>query len=297
APDFELATNSGGVFRSRTLRGSWVVLHFTASWCPFCDAEVEHLGALAADYASRGVKVVIIDVKEDEARWTAYAKEHVSPAVIAIRDATGDAARRYAPPRAQPSFEDRSQVVLDATLIIDGAGKIRLFLMPDSKHFDPTFKAVRDELEGMLSAENAEPPTLAPDKIVSVAAGDAAIARPGGTGEVIIALSIAPFYHLMSDRPSAPEYIPTRVRLEDVDGVAFGEATYPAPVPFKLANHAIATFQGAVEVRIPFQVAAGAAPGDRKVKAALRYQACTATRCLFPATHVFETRATIRPGD
>lgn len=293
APDFELPTAAGGVFRLSSQRGSWVVLHFTATWCPICDAEVEHLGKLATDYAARRVRVVLVDVKEDPERWTAYAKEHVSPAIIALRDLAGDAAKRYAPPHAQPSFEDRAQVVLDATLILDDAGRIRLFLLPDSAHFDPTFQAVRAELDRVLPVAGAAPPLLAPEKVVSMEPRDAAITAPGARGEVVVPLRVAAGYHVMSDRPSAPEYIATRVHIDDAEGLAFGDAVYPPPASFQLAEHAIATFVDAFEVRVPFEVAAGAAPGERAVKGTLRYQSCTETRCLFPVTRAIELEVRI----
>lgn len=284
APDFEVPTGTGGTFRSQALRGSWVVLHFTASWCPYCDAEVEHLGKLAAEYAPRGVKAVLVDIKEDEARWTEYAKAHVSLSVIALRDATGEVAKRYAPPRAQASFDDRAQVMLDSTLIVDPKGRIRLFLLPDSKHFDPTFKAVRAELDRLLL--EAPPPTLAlrPENVVAVEPREGVFAAPGATGEVVVRLRVAPGYHVMSDKPSAPQYIATRLRLSEAEGLTFEEAQYPPPVAFKLVDHEIATFQGNAEVRVLFHVAPSAAPGLRAVGATLRYQSCTDTACLFPVT-------------
>jgi peroxiredoxin len=284
APDFELPTRNGGTFRSQELRGSWVVLHFTASWCPYCDAEVEHLGKLAADYASRDVRVVLVDIKEDEARWTEYANAHVSASVIALRDATGEWAKRYAPPHAQPSFDDRAQVMLDTTLILDPKGEIRLFLMPDSKHFDPTFRAVRAELDRLLLEAPLSATTLTPEGVVAVEPREGVFAAPGATGEIVVRLRVASGYHVMSDKPSAPQYIATRLRLDETEGLTLEEPRYPAPVAFRLVDHEIATFQGNIEVRVPFYVAPGAAPGPRTVKATLRYQSCTETACLFPAT-------------
>jgi len=156
APLFELPAIDGTRYRLADARGSWVLLHFTASWCPFCDAEVEQLGKVAGEYAKRNVKVVLVDVQEEQAQWTQYAKTHIAPAVIPLWDGSGDTARRYAPPHVQPAIEDRAQIVFDSTLIIDPQGKIRLFVMPDSKHFDPTFAAIRRELDSML-AEGAAP--------------------------------------------------------------------------------------------------------------------------------------------
>jgi peroxiredoxin len=283
APAFELPSGSGA-FRSSTLRGSWVVLHFTATWCPFCDAEGANLGALANDYAARSVKVVLVDIQDEEARWAEYAKAHVASSVVALRDATGDVAKRFAPPHAQPSFTDRSQVVLDSTVIVDPDGVIRLFLLPDSKNFDPTFKAVRAELDRMVPARS---PTalLAPERVVDVAVRSNA-------RDVEVSLRIAPGYHVMSDHPSAPEYIPTRVAFEPTDGVTWAAPIYPPPTPFKLVDKEIATFQGDAIVRVPFELAQGAT-GERVVAGTLRYQSCTETSCLFPVTR--KITATIHP--
>jgi peroxiredoxin len=262
APDFELPADAGGAFRLSSLRGSWVVLHFTASWCPYCDSEIAHLGELADRYAPRGVKVVLVDEKEPEARWHAYATAHVSPSVVSVRDEEGVAALRYAPPRAQPSFEDRSQVALDATLIVDPEGVIRLFLLPDSAHFDPTFTAVRRELDRMLAAE-----------IVHVA-----VSVGPGDGTLDVALDVAPGYHVQSHTPSEEQYVPTRVDVHAA-GVEFGEPRYPAGATYDATSH----------VAVPHK-AAGAGP--RRVTATVSYQACTASRCLFPTHRRIETNLT-----
>jgi DsbC/DsbD-like thiol-disulfide interchange protein len=100
----------------------------------------------------------------------------------------------------------------------------------------------------------------------------------------VVTLSIAPGYHVMSNRPSDPAYIPTRVRFEDAAGVSWDEPQYPAPVPFKLDQRSIDTFQGAAVVRIPFRVAPDAAPSSLHFAGTVRYQACTEGSCLFPVT-------------
>jgi DsbC/DsbD-like thiol-disulfide interchange protein len=183
---------------------------------------------------------------------------------------------RFAPPRAQPSFDDRAQAVLDATLIVDPAGVIRLFLLPDSAHFDPTFGAVRAEVERLVP-----PPVVA----VGAAPGTAAA---GEHAEIAVRLDVASGYHVMSDRPSAPTYVATRVAIDGAPGVGVGEALYPTPGSFALADRTIATFAGALEVKVPLDVAPDAAQGARRLRGTVRYQACTATRCLFPVSREFD---------
>lgn len=276
APELALPDLNGQAISLSSMRGSWLVVHFTATWCPFCDSEVEHIGSLADALAPRGVKTVIVDVEESASVWHDYASKRVAPSVLALHDASGAGAAHFAPPRAQPSFEDRAQAVLDATLIIDPAGIIRLFLLPDSAHFDPTFVAVRAEVE-----------RLVPEPVVVVGAAPRTVAA-GDHAELDVHLDIAPGYHVMSDRPSEPTYIATRVVVDGAPGVAVGGALYPPPGSFALADRTIATFAGAVDVGLPVDVAMDAGPGPRRLRGRVAYQACTATRCLFPVSQPFE---------
>ena len=282
APELALPDLAGRSVSLASMRGSWVVVHFTATWCPFCDTEIAHFDALADAYAGRGVRAVIVDVGEEAATWHAYAAKHVAPSVVALHDASGTAAARFAPPRAQPSFDNRAQAVLDATLIIDPQGKIRLFLLPDSAHFDPTFRGVRGELDRLL-----------PEPVVAVTAEAEGVAS-GGHGEVAVSLRVARGYHVMSDQPTEPSYVPTRVALEPAGGITSSDARYPASSAFSLGERSIATFAGTVDVRVPFDVAKDAAPGERKVSGTVRYQACTETRCLFPTSIPFAVTLRVR---
>jgi peroxiredoxin len=276
APDLALPGLDGRQVSLSSMRGSWVVLHFTATWCPFCDSEVAHLGELADAYAARGVRTVIVDVEEEAPRWRTYAATHLAPSLVALRDADGAATARFAPPRAQPSFEDRAQAVLDGTLIIDPQGKIRLFLLPDSAHFDPKFSGVRRELD-----------RLVPAPVVTIHAAAPAV-HAGGRTDVAVTLRVAEGFHVMSDRPSEPTYVPTTVAIEGADGVAVGMPLYPPSSPLPLGERSLATFGGTFVVHVPLEVAGEGAPGARTLRGSARYQACTSSRCLFPATLPFE---------
>jgi peroxiredoxin len=281
APELALPDLEGRIVSLASMRGSWVVVHFTATWCPFCDSEVEHLDALADAMAARGVKTVIVDVEEEAGVWRDFSAKHLVPSIVALHDASGKAAARFAPPRAQPSFDDRAQVVLDATLVVDPAGILRLFLLPDSAHFDPTFHALRAELDGLL-----------PEAVVAVRVAPQTLAA-GGHAELCVRLEIAPGYHLMSDRPSSPSYVATRVEVDEAPGIAVREALYPWPAPLVLADRTIATFAGGVDIRVPVDVADDASPGPWRLRGRIRYQACTASRCLFPVSRTFDTTVTI----
>ena len=281
APEFSLPADAGGELRLSALRGQWVVLHFTASWCPYCDSEIEHLGEVAAAFAPRGVRVVLLDVEESRAAWLSYARTHVAGNVLSAADETGRVARSFAPEHAQPSFTDRAQAVLDGTLIIAPDGKIKLFLLPDTAHFDPTFRALRAELTRLTEA-SGHAPLLAPEGVVSVSFSAADCG-------VRVSLSVAPGYHIMSDRPSQPTFIATSVTLSS-DDLSLAPAVYPKPVPYSFAEQTIATFRGQNEVLVPCRPGASPPIGVAAFSATLRYQACTDTACLFPVTRHFADR-------
>ena len=270
SPDFELPRTGGGSLRLSSLHGSWVVVHFTATWCPYCDAEIAHLGELADGYAGRGVKVVVVDLEEDAARWASYARERLAPSVLAVSDPTGDAARRFAPPHAQPSFTDRAQVLFDATLVIDPKGTLRVFLLPDSAHFDPKFTAVRAELDAVVGTR--------PDQAVGLMPRIAWSSTTEGT--LTLRLGIAPGYHVMSNQPVDGYSIPTDVRVEAARGVVVQAPRYPEPRPFTVGDKTLSTFEGAADVSLPFLAQGGGGAVDLRV----RYQACTASLCLAPRT-------------
>jgi peroxiredoxin len=284
APDFQLPVAGGGNLRLGSLRGAWVVMHFTATWCPFCDAEVEHLGELAESYAARGVQVLLVDVKEDVEHFRSYAEQRVPASVIPLYDASGEMAVRYAPPGAQPSFTDRAQVMFDSTVVVDPDGVVRLFLFPDSAHFDPTFRGVRSELDRLVGS--AEPP-------VSVSVAAPAALQPGAEGSLLVRIAIGPEYHVMSARPSLPNYIATSVRVDQADGIDIGSPVYPQPVDFDLGERSIATYQGKIEVTVPLHAVSKAPAGDRTLQGSIRYQACTRGRCFAPVALPFHARLQI----
>jgi peroxiredoxin len=300
APDFELPSREGAV-RLASLRGHWTLLHFTASWCPYCDAEVEHLGELATAYAKLDLHVVLIGVMEEPGHWNEYAATHVARSVVVLNDVDGAVSRTYAPPRAQPSFKDRSQVVLDSTVIVDPEGKIRLFLFPDSKHFDPTFRAVRGELDRLLVVGVASPAAKRPgepaaDGVVTIDVTAPGRVAAGEASEITVVLSIAPGYHVMSDHPSDPWFIATRVRFDDAAGVSWKEPRYPPAVPFELDGRTIATFRGKAVLSVPFILSRDADPAVRRVDGSVRYQACTEGSCLFPVTRRMTATIDVAPS-
>jgi len=192
-------------------------------------------------------------------------------------------AARFAPPRAQPSFTDRAQVLFDATLVIDPMGTLRVFLLPDTAHFDPTFAGVRTELDRQMDAfgpasgpsRTSAGDVLPGNQVVALAAAMRRSLVSGTGEELAVRLAIAPGYHIMSDRPPDPFSIPTQVRASAA-GLTFGAPVYP---PARTVGP-LSVFDGTPEIVLPLRRTNGQFCGPIAVD--VRYQACTESRCLAP---------------
>jgi peroxiredoxin len=150
APDFELPDQNGRKVKLASLRGSVVVLAFVTSWCPFSKAEQPSLKTLADDYKGKNVKFLAVDINEEEEDYKLYLSRVPIPFPV-LRDESGDVARSYAPPRAQPSFKDRSRVTVTSNLVIDPQGTIRFFGLVDTVNFDDKLVHVRHAVDALLA--------------------------------------------------------------------------------------------------------------------------------------------------
>src|SRR5688572_2082857 len=56
APPFTLNALDGQTYSLEQLKDKYVVIHFAATWCPFCNAEAPSLEQLYKDYHNRGVE-------------------------------------------------------------------------------------------------------------------------------------------------------------------------------------------------------------------------------------------------
>jgi thiol-disulfide isomerase/thioredoxin len=68
APEFDLPTLSGSRVTSRDLRGSVVLLHFWASWCPSCVPELPHYAELGRVFPGLRILHVSLDEEASAAR-------------------------------------------------------------------------------------------------------------------------------------------------------------------------------------------------------------------------------------
>jgi peroxiredoxin len=156
APDFELTDQTGRKVSLASLRGSVVMLAFVTSWCPFSEAEQPNLKQLAEDYRGKNVKVVAIDVKENDAGYQKYVDRMPMPFPV-LRDTGGVVVGAYTPAQAQPEIKDRSQVLVTSNLVLDPEGRVRFFTMADTLHFDAKLVHARGRIDELLAKGAANP--------------------------------------------------------------------------------------------------------------------------------------------
>ena len=151
APAFELKSLEGRAISLVGLKGKYVVLHFAATWCPFCNAEAPNLEQLSKDYRDKNVEVLLIDVKEEKTTvQNLLSKFNFSFPVLL--DPEGSVSAKYAPEGILPDLA-RDEVPIAANLIIDKEGKIRFYSLLNTANFDAKLNALKEKLNQLLASE------------------------------------------------------------------------------------------------------------------------------------------------
>jgi thiol-disulfide isomerase/thioredoxin len=115
APDVALTAADGSRTRLTDLRGTPVLLHFWATWCPPCKAELPDLLALGRKLrAAGGPRVIALSVDGDWSALRSFFGGQVPPEVML--DAGGGAAEDYGVSTLPDSY----------LLSADGALRLRL---------------------------------------------------------------------------------------------------------------------------------------------------------------------------
>ena len=151
ALDFNLPDLNGEMVSLSSLKGNIIVIHFATTWCPFCNAEALQLEQIYQDYKARGVKVLIIDVKEPVELVQEKLQDKFNFSFPLLLDSDGSVAASYCPPEAQPDLE-RDEVMIASNLLIDPEGKIQFFSLLDSEGFDAKLKELKAKLDALLAS-------------------------------------------------------------------------------------------------------------------------------------------------
>lgn len=106
----------------------------------------------------------------------------------------------------------------------------------------------------------------------------------GRKGVLNLEITVENGYHIQAHQPADPALIPTRLSFTWPDGFRGGEPAFPATHPFVLtgSQEVLQVFSDTFVVGIALELDARVAPGNYEIPAVLSYQACDASRCLFP---------------
>ena len=153
APSFKLKSLNGKPVSIGDLRGQYVVLSFMTSWCPFCNAAAPHFEQLSRDYQGKGVRAMIVDIGEQDAPISKFAKKYALSCPVLL-DRDGKIAQSYAPPADVAPDLKRHEVMIASFMIIDPEGKIRfLSLNEDTTKFDAKLTRLRETLDRLLASQ------------------------------------------------------------------------------------------------------------------------------------------------
>ena len=94
APPLVVPQVGGGTIDLASLKGVPVWINFMATWCPSCQDEFPLMNGFAARYASTGLVILAIDVKEDEGTVAAFADRLNATFPLGL-DTDGTASKRW----------------------------------------------------------------------------------------------------------------------------------------------------------------------------------------------------------
>jgi thiol:disulfide interchange protein DsbD len=121
--------------------------------------------------------------------------------------------------------------------------------------------------------------------------------QPGGEAVIAVVLDIAKGFHSQSHTPKDPNLIPLTLKLDPVEGVAFGEVQYPPGEDETYPGlGAVNVYTGKVVVYVPVKVATDAKPGPLKLAGSVRYQVCDDKTCFAPTRTAWSVQTTVAAG-
>jgi len=114
--------------------------------------------------------------------------------------------------------------------------------------------------------------------------------RPGGSFQVAFAVKIKPGFHINSHQTTDKFLIPTVVKFDKKEGIAFSPMSYPLPEQksFSFSTSKMPVYSGDILIFSQGQLSKDISPGDMRVSGLLAYQACNDQSCFMPSSVKFE---------
>ncbi len=125
--------------------------------------------------------------------------------------------------------------------------------------------------------------------------GSIKTATRGSTAYGKVVMSIPGGLHVNTNRPGSEYAIPTTVRLTGT-GVKFGAVTYPGgrSRKFEFSEDSIRVYDGRVTFSFQVKVPANFRGNTLRVRATVRYQACTEEVCYPPTSKTINLTAAVK---
>ena len=135
---------------------------------------------------------------------------------------------------------------------------------------------------------------MASAQTVSGSIGNGSVAR-GSSARGSVVLSIPGGLHVNSSRPASEYAIPTTVRLSG-SGIKVSGPTFPRGVnrKFQFSENVINVYEGTVRFPFTVNVPAGFKGDTVRVRAVVKYQACTDEVCYPPHSKEVTLTARVR---
>ncbi len=118
----------------------------------------------------------------------------------------------------------------------------------------------------------------------------------GRKAKATVVLEIPHDLHTNSNNPGSEYAIPTTVKITPVSGVKIGAVVYPRGKnkKFEFSEKALNIYEGRVVFTFDVTVPAGYRKPNVKIKATVRYQACTMEVCYPPKSKEITLTANVR---
>ena len=92
APRFRAKTTTGEQFNNESTKGKVVLFEFWTTWCKYCEAESGMVDSIAAEFKSKDLIVLAVDVLEPDQKVKKYLAEHPRSVPIVLTKDTNLAA-------------------------------------------------------------------------------------------------------------------------------------------------------------------------------------------------------------
>jgi len=109
--------------------------------------------------------------------------------------------------------------------------------------------------------------------------------RPGATVRAALLVKLPERFHVQSNAPRDPAFVPTVLTIDAPAGISATEIVFPKATDLKQVGLAqpLTVFEHEFAIGVQFAIASGVASGAIDVPAELRYQACDDRLCYPPA--------------